>query len=263
MTSQRASDNHSPWLYLALMCLLLSVGCDEQILHNLSEREANKIVSNLSDANLSVDKVLQPDGRWAISVAEADKMVALHRLEAQRLLSSQDPVSASSSRSSIVPSREEERFRYERSVSQSVEESIKALPGVLDARVHVNLPDRDPLFGSREGGRGSGSVLLVVDDTFTSDDGDIAALVSGAAGISRDVVGILRSAPERIETPVVDSNVVAGLHRQSSAQRFLVWWPEAVGVSAIVLSALVATTFVRRRRPLPLFPLPKILDFEG
>jgi type III secretion protein J len=238
-------------------------GCDEQIIHDLSERDANRIMSHLSASHLEADKVPQADGRWAISVARADMVPALRHLDAQRLLISRDSAALSSSRGSIVPSREEQWFRYERSVSLSIEESIKALPGVLDARVHVNIPDQDPLFGSRENKKGSGSVLVVVDDRFKSSEDDIAALVGGAAGLSRDVVRVLRSSSEGVNLPPVSRQDPPSGDASSVLLKAFSWWPHVIGSIALMGSLLLGFAFVRRTKAPRVFPLPPSLDFEG
>jgi type III secretion protein J len=238
-------------------------GCNEQIVHDLSERDANRIVSHLSASHLEADKVPQADGRWAISVARADMVPALRHLDAQRLLISRDSGALSSARGSIVPSREEQWFRYERSVSLSIEESIKALPGVLDARVHVTIPDQDPLFGSRESKKGSGSVLVVVDDRFRSNEDEIAALVGGAAGLSRDVVRVLRSSPESVSGPPVSRQYPSSGDSSSLLLEALSWWPHVIGSLALLGSLMLGFAFVRRTKAPRVFPLPARLDFEG
>jgi type III secretory pathway lipoprotein EscJ len=191
---------------------------------------------------------------------------ALSIIETRRVLPVRDTKSASS-KGGIIPSREDQWFRYERSVALSIEESLSALPGVLDARVHVNLPDEDPLFGESERRGGSGSVLLVVDRAFAAGDDEVAALVGGAAGIPREVVRVLKS--EAVETseinrvPLVNalsSDVTdAG---QALPLRSFAWW--ILGGSVFVGGCVAAALRYLRRRPKRkvTFALPKELDFE-
>lgn len=168
-------------------------GCEEQILHDLTEHEANKVLSRLHVGKLPATKVLQSDGRWSISVDEDHVISALTFLDSNRVLAPRTSVLPSSSKGGIVPSREEQWFRYERSVAVSIEESLSTIRGVLETRVHLNLPEKDPLFGTKKLDVGSGSVLLVVDDRYATDKADVANLVSGAAGIPAQYISVLQS----------------------------------------------------------------------
>jgi type III secretion protein J len=169
------------------------VGCQEQILHDLSEQDANKVVSRLSASAVGAAKVVQSDGRWSIAVPRDQIITALAFLDTHRVLAPRAVSGNTVGRSGLVPSREEQWFRYERSMALAIEESLGALLGVLDARVHLNLPESDPLFGTRRDDVGSGSVLLVVDQRYSAKDDEIAALVAGAAGIPAAKVTVLHS----------------------------------------------------------------------
>ena len=213
---------------LRLLCVLGALfvcalcGCDEQILHDLSEQDANKVLSRLGNESLGAKKVLQSDGRWAIAVERRSVVMALSYLDTNRVLSPRSAVGHSTQRGGFVPSREEQWFRYERSVALSLEDSLNTIAGVLEARVHLNLPETDPLFGTRKELTGSGSVLLVIDDRYASNDQDIAALVAGAAGIPLQKVTVLRSRPPMVEVEEVS---------QKPAEREIVMAEQSVAVS--------------------------------
>lgn len=222
------------------------------------------MVSNLHIARLAAQKVRQPDGRWAISVDRDQMIPALSYIETRRVLPVRD-TKVVSSKGGMIPSREEQWFRYERSVAVSIEESLSALPGVLDARVHVNLPDEDPLFGDSDRQGGSGSVLLVVDRAFAARDDEVAALVGGAAGLSRDVVRVLKS--EAVETGAFDSVPLVKASTSEAKEalplRPFTWW---ICVGSIVVGGggAAALRYARRRTKRKVtFALPKELDFEG
>jgi len=253
---------------VALLTLIVWIAaCQEQIVHDLSEREANSVISQLSMARLESRKVQQPDGRWAISVDRDEMIPALSFIETRRVLPSRD-ATASSTKGSMIPSREEQWFRYERSVAVSIEESLSALPGVLDARVHVNLPDDDPLFGDSARKGGSGSVLLVVDGGFGATDEEVAALVGGAAGIPREVVRVLKTQAVRATIRDVDDNSTAvSLPSSESRASRATWFVGAVligaGGAAITGIAWGARALRRRPKRRVTFELPRELDFEG
>jgi type III secretory pathway lipoprotein EscJ len=254
-----------PPLIIGFVALQIA-GCDEQILHDLSEQDANRVLSRLGNESLGAKKVLQSDGRWAIAVERKSVVTALSYLDTNRVLSPRSTSGHPSNKGGFVPSREEQWFRYERSVALSLEDSLNTLAGVLEARVHLNLPETDPLFGTRKELTGSGSVLLVVDNRYTSNDQEIAALVAGAAGIPVQKVTVLRSRPptahvEPVSQPIIESAVVpVGQQEPTPAQaspeesvpqatHFVM--DSQVSMASAAFAALLGTgavLFIRRRR---------------
>ncbi len=176
--------------------------CEEQILHDLSETEANRVISRFSGTDIIPTKVAQSDGRWAIAVPRESSVSALSFLDSHRVLSSRAGTGSKGTKAGLVPSREEQWFSYQRAVAQSIEDTLNSLGGVLEAHVHVNLPEHDPLLGRKRDVGGTGSVLLVIDDRFSAKDEDISALVSGAAGLPAGSVTVLRSVATRNSSAV-------------------------------------------------------------
>jgi hypothetical protein len=175
----------------------------------------------------------------------------------------------------LVSSREEQWFRYERSVAQSIEGSLSTMQGVLEARVHLHLPESDPLFGTRRDDRGSGSLLMVVDSRFVAKDEELASLVAGAAGITATNVRVLRSvaptahgerpkqvtalAPQEVspvaathEEPRVASGEVSAPTDSVTMSHVEVGLASVAGIGVFALGAFVA----RRRKPRVTFTLP-------
>jgi type III secretion protein J len=271
VSSQCRGLLHTTLLSLILICAL--AGCDEQILHDLSEQEANRVVSRLGASSLSAKKIQQSDGRWAIAVSKESTVTALSFLETNRVLAPRGAAGATSGKGGFVPSREEQWFRYERSVALSIEDSLSTVLGVLEARVHLNLPETDPLFGTRKESIGSGSVLLVVDENYTSKDEEISALVAGAAGIPATKVTVLRSpaqvvakkvGPEQgMPAPMQVSQQPVAVVEQPVAAQDRAFRPE-LGVASCAAVALLCagTLFCVRRRRRVKFPLPRATDHE-
>jgi type III secretion protein J len=240
---------------------VIITGCDEQILHDLTEQDANKVVSRLSTGSIGAKKVLQSDGRWAISVPRGAIVPALAYLDTNRVLAPRSAASTGSGKGGFVPSREEQWFRYERSVASAIEDSLATVQGVLEARVHLNLPETDPLFGTRKENVGSGSVLLVIDDRFISKDEEISSLVAGAAGVPAAKVTVLRShttvrpAEYATSTEGVEAAKVVYSHSDSYSDTLL--QPEVGIASAAVATLMGIGLFVLRgRRRKVKFPLP-------
>ena len=257
-------------IYINLLALffLLLTGCDEQIIHDLSEQDANRVLSRLSSADLGAHKVIQSDGRWAIAVPKDFIVPALSFLETNRVLSPRSSQNNLSAKGGLIPSREEQWFRYERSVSQSIEDSLAAIVGVLEARVHLNLPETDPLFGTKKAESGTGSVLLLIDQRFSSSNEDISALVGGAAGVVPSRITVLRSIAASPEQPEIIGEQV-NLKQEASSEWATV--PGAgvsvrtagMGFAALGLLGAVGVAAFLRRRVKPIkFTRPGSFDSE-
>jgi len=167
-------------------------GCKEQIVHDVNELEANRILTSLHEARIEGRKVRQADGTWAISVSTSDSLPAIRHLNESRII--RDTAAGLNTRSGIIGSREDQRFRFERALSKEIESTLSSIEGVLESRVHLNIPPVDPLFGRRlNDATGSASVLVVASSTSAVSREEVVALVAGASGIAADVISVLIS----------------------------------------------------------------------
>lgn len=174
---------------LLAFCLILT-GCKEKIVHNLSENDANRYLARLDEISAGASKVKQPDGKWSISVDKTKAILAIKHLGDSRMLKSSD--APASEQSSLISSREDQRFKFERALSREIENTLASIEGVLEARVHLNLPGVDPILGHRlPASKGTGSVLLVIKKDFQLTTEMIADLVSGASGIETGQIAVL------------------------------------------------------------------------
>ncbi len=189
-----------------ILIILFFCACEEPIMHDLSEGEVNKLITILNDVNIVAERARQPDGKWSLEVAEKSKLKALKHIQDQRIFRTKRNVEKS--KSAFVSSREQQRFKHERGLSAEIEQTLLSLEGVLECRVHLNLPRRDPIFGHTldKENNGSGSVLLVAEEEFSANDESIAALVSGAAGIPKDFISVMVSKTVPLSKKVLELN---------------------------------------------------------
>lgn len=225
-------------LLLAASLLAISA-CREQILHDLTELDANKLLSRLSHGGVSAQKIKQADGRWGIEVESSESMQALNFLNAARALkSNQEQVSK---KSDLLSSREEQRFAFERSISAELERTMVSLAGVLEARVHLNLPASDPIFGQvlKPASDGSASVLVVSTAGFQNNIEQIQRLVSGAAGIAPEKVAVIVTA-ESVE-PTSSQKLTAKADVATSTSTAFGALPDNTKSILIVFASLAGT----------------------
>lgn len=226
---------------LLLFLLIFLVGCEESVLHDLSEPEVNRMVTHLHVKGINATKEKQPDGRWALSVSKSDVALAMQEIEKNRLTPRR---SSDKKEGGLGSSRDEQRYAYERGVSGNLELTLERIPGVLESRVHLSLPSTDPIFGNRLPGSASGaSVLLITEPDIKIDTSEIAKLISGASGIPDSQVSVMVSISERrieSEPQVVQSSGFKKLNLEDFAP--------VLGVMALGIALLTLGFFKRGAR---------------
>lgn len=132
---------------ITLACALaLLAGCSRQELYSqLSERQANEMVAVLRSAGLSAEKASQ-DGHYSVQTSAADFPQAVRTLSAQGYPREEfDSMGKVFKREGFVSSPLEERARLVHALSQEISNTIASIDGVVHARVHLVVPERNPL----------------------------------------------------------------------------------------------------------------------
>jgi type III secretion protein J len=121
-------------------------GCKEVLFARLAESQANEVMAALAEAGLPASKSAVEENLWQIQVDEAQLGRAAALLQAQGIPQNRH-VSMGDvfKKDGLIPSASEERIRYVHSLSEELGVTIRKIPGVLDARVHVVIPHNDPL----------------------------------------------------------------------------------------------------------------------
>ncbi len=165
-----------------LLCLL--GGCEAAVEEELDEASANAIVVALHDAEIGARKeAAEGDGeRYRVLVPADDVADALRTLRAEGLPRETDNgFDEVFGEGGLVPTATEENARFVSALGGELAASIQAIDGVLDARVHIALPDtrRVALDDARPEARAS--VLVKYRGTTAPFEEDaIKALVAGA-----------------------------------------------------------------------------------
>jgi len=182
----------------ATLGVLLSVGCAVPIAKDLGEQEANQALVALERAGVSASK--QPDiaheGRWQLEVTRGDAALAVNALTDESLPATPTPgVLEALGQGSLVPSRTVEQAKWLAGTAGDLEASLRAVDGVLSARVHLAAPPRDVLSPDLSTQKPSASVLIRHrGPTPPIAAGDVQRLVAGAVpGLTPDAVGVISS----------------------------------------------------------------------
>jgi type III secretion protein J len=182
----------------ALLVTALAVGCSVPIAADLAEREANEAIVALEARGVYASK--QPDrnaeGRWQLSVQEADAVEAVAVLSEEGLPARDTPgVLETLGQGSLVPSRTLEHVKWLAGTAGELETSLRGVDGVLSARVHLASPNRDALDLEQSPPEPSASVLLRYrGSTPPIAAGDVQRLVAGAVpGLDPKSVDVISS----------------------------------------------------------------------
>lgn len=173
-----------------LLIFFLCTGCREEIAQHVHEREIGRVMTSLHAAGIAAERSKQPDGRWIVTVQPKYVTRALELLESHRLIKTRnEPVEENT----LFMSEKEQSFRFERTLSKSIEETLYALEGVFDAKVHLTIPSSDTMLGPKRENRtqGSGSVLIIASADLLVTPEEIGHLVAGASGVPADAITVL------------------------------------------------------------------------
>lgn len=134
-------------MLLLIFASVLLAGCEkETTLHSaLEERQANLVMATLLDEGIYCRKEAGEENTWNIMIGESNFAKAANILERKGLPRREfKGVSETFKKTGIVSSPSEERIRFMDALAQDLSRTITAIDGVVDARVHVVLPDNDP-----------------------------------------------------------------------------------------------------------------------
>jgi len=141
-TRQRGSA-----LCVALVLSLLLAGCQKELYGNLSERDCNEIVAALMQTGIDAQKATADGGKsWSAKVDESDIVRSMEVLRERGLPARKyDDLGDLFKKDGLVSTPTEERVRFIYGVSQELSDTLSKIDGVVVARVHIVLPDNDPL----------------------------------------------------------------------------------------------------------------------
>jgi len=135
---------------VASLCLLLAAlaGCSQQELYGqLNESQANEMVAALRGAGLDSEKSASRDGKsFTVSTSAHDFVRAVEVLRAGGFpRDSFDSLGQVFKKEGFVSSPLEERARFTYALSQELSNMLTHIDGVVQARVLVSVPERNPL----------------------------------------------------------------------------------------------------------------------
>ena len=176
------------------LAIVLSA-CSSPIASNLDDSEATEVRVALDRSGVAASKEADPasEGKYRI-VVPSDEASRASQVLKDEMLPREKPkgVLEALGQGSLVPSGQAEHAQYARGVAGELERSLGGIDGVLRARVHLQLPEPDPLH-LQTTPKATASVLLEHrGDTSPISHEAVQKLVSGGApGVSDKDVAVV------------------------------------------------------------------------
>lgn len=169
-------------LVVALVAFALAACGRTPLYANLDEQQANQVQGALLEAGIDADKRPADNKKgWTIEVAKDVFPQAMQLLKAKGLPSAPfESMGKVFRKEGFVSSPLEERARYLYAIAQELEHTIEQIDGVVRARVHIALPEPDPI--GDKGKSSSASVVIIEREgaRLRDRETDIKAIVTDA-----------------------------------------------------------------------------------
>lgn len=182
------------WLCMLLLAPALLGACSAEVVHGLSETQANQVASVLAEQGVPAEKEREEGAkgeRWTVAVGRDDKARALAIMRENGLpKSSGRGLAEVFPKSSLIPTPTEERAMMMQAVMGELERTLETIDGVTLARVHVVIP-AGAEGGARGGATASAAVLLKTRPGATVDRAAVRRLVArGGEGLTEERVTV-------------------------------------------------------------------------
>jgi type III secretion protein J len=219
---------------IPLAAALLLAGCERAELYTgLTEKEANEMLAVVHGAGFDAAKATPDNGKtWTLSATKGDFPQEVALLEARGYPRERyETLGDVFKKEGFVSSPTEERARMMFGLSQELSHTISEIDGVVDARVHVAMPEDDPLDDQPK--PSSAAVFIKYDPSVELGDqvGSIKALVvNSIEGLPYDKVTVVLS-PARPISPAVTARsgarpglaLLSGVAALGGAAGFAAW----------------------------------------
>jgi len=244
-----------------LLCALLG-GCQSTIESGLTESDANRALVALDQHGIHGTKETDPgageEATYSVLVGPDEVAAALAVLRAEDLPSRTEPgIQEVFGAGSLVPTATEERARLAAALGGELARSVESIEGVLDARVHVALPDTAVLPLDAPPPRPRASVLVRYRGE-PPDERAVQRLVAGAVqGMDEGDVAVVQvRAPEAAVARTHVTRVLGISVASGSAFRLRALLGGLLGALSL-LTVLLVVVFVRARRAREATPAPE------
>jgi type III secretion protein J len=136
------------WVQRALVLLvaLLLSACEAELYNNLDQRQANEMVATLQQHGIPAQRTAVKGGQYTVVVDKARFADSIAILKEAGLPKQEfQTMGQVFKKDGLVSSPMQERAQMIFALSQELSRTVSEIDGVLSARVHLVLPENDPL----------------------------------------------------------------------------------------------------------------------
>ena len=132
---------------LSVCALVMLAGCQMDLHTKAKEVDANEMLGALLAAGLDARKTTPDGGKtWTISIEQAQTVQAIEVLRLNALPRERhESLGDLFKKEGLISSPTEERVRFLFGIEQELAQTISTIDGVMVSRVHIVLPNNDPL----------------------------------------------------------------------------------------------------------------------
>jgi type III secretion protein J len=229
---------------LCIFALCLLTACKIDLFTKQNETDANQMVAALLERSVDAEKVTPDSGKnWSVQVEREDVARALAVLKAVGLPQNRHTsLGDLFKKEGLISSPTEERVRFIHGMTQELASTIEQIDGVVTARVHVVLPNNDPLAVAVKPSSASVFVKYRPEANLVALTPSIKNLVARSVeGLTYDNVSVTM-VPGDLTIPV-PSSITAAMTKKDG---FSSLW---MGLSVFVLGLLGGLAWVIWKRP--------------
>jgi type III secretion protein J len=245
-----------------VLCGLALAGCEADLYSNLDQKQANEIVATLVQHGIPATRQLGKSGRLTVSIDQSRFADAVRILNEQGLPKEDfSNLGDVFKKDGLVSSPVQERAQMIFALSQELSRTVSSIDGVLSARVHLVLPENDPL--QQRLVPSSASVFIRHFDNVAIGDliPQIKTLVAnGVAGLSYDKVSVVLIpvvAPDHGETDAAVLTSFFGLWLHQESLTRAMWLIYGLLATVFALAGALGWVLLRPRQRV--FPLVSVV----
>ena len=244
-------------LSLAIAAAALLAGCSVDLQHDLLEDDANDIYVLLQKNGIEARKLPDVGGnepRYVISVAKQDVANAAELLRETSLPRPKaDGLGVFKKMKGMIPTQTEERAMYQEAIGGEVSNALNRVPGVLEARAIVMIPEVNDLTQPEKKPMPTASVLIKYRPSSEnrpplSDDQIKSWVASAVPDLRKEFVTVLMTPAQQADAevnPAARMQTVLGFTMTKASADTFKLAVAVIGLVVLVMAAFTTWNFVR------------------
>jgi type III secretion protein J len=237
---------------LVLLAALLLSACEAELYNNLDQRQANEMVATLQQRGIPAQRVAVKGGQYTV-VVDKDRFAESITILKDAGLPRQEfqTLGQVFKKDGLVSSPTQERAQMIFALSQELSRTVSEIDGVLSARVHLVLPENDPLRQQLV----PSSASVFIRHRSNAPVGNLVPQVkmlvaNGVAGLSYDKVSVVlvpvdSQKPSQGQDLEMVSFLGLWMHRDNVAQAM--WMFAGLVALVVLLAGGLGFVFFRQR----------------